>query len=235
MTITSTVHPADVKIYTVRALATVLAEIGGEFQRSTGHMLDVVTGYSPAVVAQLNAGEPFDVIISRPSAIDELVRTGKVNGETRRKLVRAGNGVEVRAGAPKLDVGSTEAFKRTLLDAKSIGYLAVSGLPELIEQLGIADAIRPKVTIPDADIVSELVAQGEVEIGIVVMTQILTTPGVELVGPLPADIQIYAEFEGAVGTMAKAREVSRALIDFLCSSVAAPVIEAQGMETFRVQ
>ena len=190
--------PTAIKIYTARAIATVLGEIGFEFERATGNSLDVITGYSPAVVALLNGGEPFDVVVSLPGAIDELARNGKVISETRTKLVRAGNGVGVRAGAPKPDISSTEAFKHALLDAKSIGYLQVSGVPQLIERLGVADAIRPKVTIPDADIVSVLVAGGALEIGIIVTTQILTTPGVELVGSLPPEIQIFATFEAAV-------------------------------------
>ena len=222
--------PAEIKIYTARALATVLKEIGSTFERATGTRLDVVTGYSPTMVAQLNAGEPFDVVVSLPGAIDDLARNGKVLAETRRRLVRAGNGVEVRAGAAKPDIGSTETFKRTLLDAKSIGYLQVSGVPQLVEHLGIAEVIRPKVTIPDADIVSELVARGTLEIGVVVATQILTTPGVELVGPLPPEIQIYATFEGAVSSETKVPDAARVLLEFLTGPIAIPVIKMQGME-----
>jgi molybdate transport system substrate-binding protein len=165
-------------------------------------------------------------------AIDELARNQKVIAGTRRKLVRAGNGVEVRAGAPKPDISSTEAFKRTLLDAKSIGYLQVSGVPQLLERLGVADAIRPKVRIPDADIVSELVAGGALEIGIVVTTQILTTPGVDLVGPLPPEIQIYATFEAVVSANSKTPDAARALIEFLSGPIAIPVIRSQGMDPF---
>jgi molybdate transport system substrate-binding protein len=226
--------PAEIKIYTARALATVLAKVGTEFERATGNRLKVITGYSPTVVAQLNAGEPFDVVVSLPGAIDELARNGKVLGETRTKLVRAGNGVEVRAGAAKPDISSIEAFKRTLLNAKSIGYLQVSGVPQLIERLGIADAIRPKVTIPDADIVSELVAGGALEIGIIVTTQILTTPGVDLVGPLPLEIQIYATFEAAISSRSKVPAAARALVEFLSGPVAIPVIKAQGMEPWTI-
>jgi molybdate transport system substrate-binding protein len=232
MVISSAPARAEITIYTARALATVLDEIGAEFERATGNCLNVVTGYSPTVVAQLNAGEPFDVVISLPGAIDELARNDKVIAGTRRELVSAGNGVEVRAGAPKPGISSTEAFKRALLAAKSIGYLRVSGMPQLVERLGIAPAIRPRVTIPDADIVSELVARGALEIGIVIVTQILTTPGVDLVGPLPPEIQIYATFEGAVSANSKAPDAARALIEFLSGPIAIPVIKAQGMEPF---
>ena len=226
----TTVLAAEVKIFTSRAIATVLEVIGPEFERTTGNKHNVISGFSPVFVRQINAGEPFDVIASPPGTIDGLIKDGKVLAETRTKLVRSGTGVEVRKGAPKPDISSTEAFKRTLLNAKSIGYLPTAGVPQLIEKLGIADAIKAKVRIPDTDIVSELVAKGELELGVVVITQILTTPGVDLVGPLPPDIQFYISFEGAVSSQSRAPDAARALIRFLTGPVAIPVIKAQGME-----
>ena len=211
-------------------MATVLAAVGAEFERVSGTRLSVITGYSPSIVQQLNDGEPFDIVATLPKAIDELARNGKVIGTTRKKLFRSGNGVEVRAGVPKPDVSSIDAFKRTLLNAGSIGYLPVSGVPELVTRLGIADAIRTRVTMPNADVVSVLVAKGELEVGIVVTTQILTTPGVDLVGPLPPEIQIYATFEGAVATNSRCADAARALIEFLTGPIATPVVKAQGMQ-----
>ena len=221
---------AELKIFTSRAIATVLDQIGPEFERTSGHKLNVITGFSPVFVKQINAGEPFDVIVSPPSTMDGLVKSGKVIADSRMRLVRSGTGVGVRAGAPKPDIGSTEAFKRALLNAKSIGYLPTAGVPELIARLGLADAIKSKVTVPSTDIVSELVAKGELELGIVVITQILTTPGVELVGPLPAEIQIYIPFDGAVSATSNAPDAARALLKFLTGPTAIPVIKAQGME-----
>ena len=226
----TTVLAAEVKIFTSRAIATVLEVIGPEFERTTGNKLNVISGFSPVFVRQINAGEPFDVIASPPGTIDGLAKDGKVLAETRTKLVRSGTGVEVRKGAAKPDISSTEAFKRALLNAKSIGYLPTAGVPQLIERLGIADAIKHKVTVPDTDIVSELVAKGELELGVVVITQILTTPGVDLVGPLPPDIQFYTSFEGAVSSQSRAPDAARALVNFLTGPVAIPVIKAQGME-----
>jgi molybdate transport system substrate-binding protein len=227
---TCAVAPQEIRIYTVRAIATVLDEIGAVFERTTGHRLNVIRGYSPQMLALLNAGAPFDVVVSLPRAIDELASNRKIMVGTRTKLVRAGNGVGISIGAPRPDISSTEGFKRTLLQAKSIGYLPVSGVSELVERLGISDAISSKVTIPDADIVSELVAAGAVQVGVVVATQLLTTPGVELVGLLPPDIQIYATFEAAVSAMSKAPHAGLALIEFLNGPIAIPVIRTQGME-----
>jgi molybdate transport system substrate-binding protein len=221
---------AEIKIFTSRAIATVLDKIGPEFESTAGHKLNIVTGFSPVFVKQINAGEPFDLIVSPPSTMDGLVKNGKVVADSRMRLVRSGTGVAVRAGAAKPDIGSTEAFKHALLTAKSIGYLPTAGVPELIARLGLADAIKPKVTIPNTDIVSELVAKGELELGIVVITQILTTPGVELVGPLPPELQIYIVFDGAVSANSNAPDAAHALLKFLTGPTAIPVIKAQGME-----
>src|SRR5205085_6938028 len=109
-------------------------------------------------------------------------------------------GVEVRAGAPKPKIATVDEFKQALLNAKSIAYLSFAGVPQLIERIGLTEALKTKSIVPDADIVSELVAKGEVELGIIVITQILTTPGVELVGPLPPELRISSSFAGAISS-----------------------------------
>jgi molybdate transport system substrate-binding protein len=223
-------NAAELKIFTSRAIATVLDKIGPEFERTTGHKLNVISGFSPNFVKQINAGEPFDVVVSPPPTIDGLIKDGKVIADTRTNLVRSGTGVEVRTGAAKPDISSVEAFKRVLLNAKSIGYLPAAGVPQLLDRLGITDAIKPKATIPTTDIVSELVGKGELELGVVVITQILTTPGVELVGPLPPEIQFYTMFTAGVSANSKAPSAARDLIKFLTGPTAIPVIKSQGME-----
>jgi molybdate transport system substrate-binding protein len=223
-------NAAEIKVLASRAVATVLGEVGPEFERATGHKLNVITGFSPVFVKQINAGEPFDIIASPPGAINGLVKDGKVVAETRTTLVRAGYGVAVRAGAAKPDVSTTESFTRAVLDAKSIGYLPTPGVPELLERLKIADAIKWKVTKPNSDIVNELVARGELEIGIILITQVITTPGLDLAGPLPPEIQVYTVFEAIVSANSKAPDAARALIKFLTGPAANPVIKAQGME-----
>jgi molybdate transport system substrate-binding protein len=224
------VDAAEVKVFTARAIWTVLEKIGPEFERTTGHKLNVISGYGPVFLKQIDDGEPFDVFVSIPVTMDRLFKEGKLIADSRTNVVRSGTGVGVRAGAPKPDISSVEAFKRALLNAKSIAYLRVGGVPLLIERLGIAEAIKSKVTIPDTDIVSELVAKGEIELGIPVITQILTTPGVELVGPLPPEIQYYIQFVAGVSANSKVPDAARALINFLIGPTALPVIKSQGME-----
>lgn len=225
---------AEIKVFTTRAIMTVLENVGPEFERTTGHKLNLTTDIAIRMVRRIQAGEPFDFLVASPNQIDALIKEGKIASETRNNLTRSGIGVQVRAGTPKPDISSVEAFKRALLNAKSIGYLkeGQSGvyLASLLERMGIAEAIASKVTRPDTDIVSELVARGEIELGMVVITQIMTTPGVELVGPLPPEIQSYITFAAGVSTTSKAPDAARDLLKFLLGPVALPIIKSQGME-----
>jgi molybdate transport system substrate-binding protein len=223
---------AEIRVWTARAIATVLAEIGPRFEGTTGHTLTISSDLPPAFLRRAEAGEPFDVLISGSAPVDQWIREGRIRAKTRRDIARSGIGVEVRAGAPKPDIGSVDAFKRALLDAKSIAYLRVgSGIyvHGLLERLGIAQAVASKVTRPESDLVSELVARGEVELGMVVITQILTTAGVELVGPLPPEIQSYVMFTAGIGARSKVPDAAGQLLEFLTGPAAIPTIRAQGM------
>ena len=226
-------NAAEIHVWTARAIATVLAAIGPQFERTTGHRLNIYSGLPDDFQKRANAGDPCDVIVSGSAPIARWIKEGRLVAETRTDIARSGVGVAVRSGARKPDIRSLEAFTQSLLDAKSIAYLRVgSGLhvADVLERLGIAETIKSKVTRPESDIVSELVAKGEVELGMVVITQILTTPGVELVGPLPPEIQSYVVFTGAIATTSRAPEAARELMKFLTGATAAPVIRAQGME-----
>jgi molybdate transport system substrate-binding protein len=161
-----------------------------------------------------------------------LIKDHIVIGDTRTNLVRSGLGMSVRAGKSKPGIGSVEEFKRVILAAKPIGYLKTPAgvhLDGVFARRGIAETVKRKAVRPDTDIVSELVAKGEMH-GINVTTQILTTPGVELVGRLPEDIQYYVAFVGGIRTNSKAQNAARDLLQFLTGLAAIPVIKCQGME-----
>ena len=232
--ITAPVHATELQIFTPRAIWTVLNEIGPRFERENGHKLVVTVDIAETLARRIEAGEIVDIFVGPPAQMNRLVQSRKVQAETRVGISRVGIGVMVRAGAPKPDISSLEAFKRTLLNAKSIGYLktGASGvyLSLALEKLGIADAIAAKVTRPEADVVSEMVARGELELGLVVITQILTTPGVELVGPLPAEIQSYVQWFGSIGSQSKDPMAAWELLKFLTHPDNDRVFEAQGME-----
>jgi molybdate transport system substrate-binding protein len=225
-----TARSAELKIFASRAIGTVLAEIGPKFEQKSAYKLNVITGLSSEFVGRIDAGETFDVIAASPLALDDLIRDRKVTADSNTNLARSAYGVAARTGAPKPDISSVEAFKRALLNAKSITYLPVPGVPQMIQRLGLWDAIASKVTIPNTDISSELVAKGEIELGIVAITQTFTTPGVELVGPLPPEIQFYSHFCGAVSAASKSADAARHLLHLLKQPPAIRVIRAQGME-----
>ena len=224
---------AELRVWAARAGATVLAEIGPEFERATGHKLAVTADLPDPFLKRARAGEAFDILISTAGPIDALIQEGRLIRETRATFARSGVGVEVRQGARKPDISSVDAFKRAVLEAKSVAYLRIGSglyLHGLFERMGIAESIKAKVTRPESDVVSELVAKGEVELGLVVSTQILTTPGVEFVGPLPAEIQHYIVFVSAVSAKSHAPDAARELLHFLAGPRALAVIKAQGME-----
>ena len=223
----------EIRVFTARAIATVLAEIGGELERATGSKLLVVSDLPTGFQRRINAGERFNLLISGSVPVDAWIRDGRLVAATRTDIARSGIGVEVRAGSPRPDIRTVDAFKRALLNAKSIAYLKVGSgvyLDGLLERLGVSDAIKSRVARPDSDIVSELVAKGDVEVGMTVITQILTTPGVELVGPLPAEIQSYVTFVAAIGAESKVKGPANELIAFLKGPSAIAVMKTQGME-----
>jgi molybdate transport system substrate-binding protein len=227
---------AEITVWTSRAIATVLAEIGGEFERATGHRLVITTDLPPGFLRRAQAGEPFDLLITGSAPMDEWIRDGRIAANTRTDVARSSIGVEVRAGSPKPDISTVDAFKRALLNAKSIAFLKVGSgihLEGVVARLGISEAIESRTIRPDADIVSELVAKGEAEIGMVVVTQIVTTPGVDLVGPLPSELQSYVTFVAGISSESKASDAVRQLIQFLLGDRAAAVITSQGMEPAR--
>ena len=220
----------ELKIFTSRAIATILEKIGPEFEKNTGHKLNITTGLSSEFVGRINAGEAFDVVAAPLPVLDALTNSGKITADSKTGLVRSAIGVAVRTGAPKPDISSLENFKRALLDAKSITYLPVPGVPQLIERLGLKDLLAAKTTIPKTDLSSELVAKGEIELAIVPVTQAFTTPGVELAGPLPPEIQFYSTFGAAISANPNSRNAALDLLKFLKGSAALRVIKEQGME-----
>src|SRR5207253_7230521 len=168
------------------------------------------------------------------SALNELIREGKVVADSRADLARSKIGVVVRTGAPKPDIASVEAFKRTLLAAKSIAYSdSASGVylsTVLFPRLGIADQIAGKSRMIPAEPVAAVVARGEAEIGFQQVSELLPVKGVELVGTLPPELQKVTVFSAGIAAKAGQPEAGRALIRFLTSPEAATAIEASGLE-----
>jgi len=143
---------AEIKIFTSRAVATVIEQVGPQFESVTGNKLNGVVDLTIALVNRVRAGETVDIVVALPELIDSLIKDGRIIGETRTNLVRSGLGVEVQAGAPKPDVTSVDAFKQTLLQAKTVGYLntpAGTHLDAILNRLGIAEVMKQKNHTPE--------------------------------------------------------------------------------------
>jgi molybdate transport system substrate-binding protein len=225
---------AELRVLTVRVGPLVLEELRADFQRSTGHTLRLTVDLAPVLGRKIEAGEPFDLAILATPVLDRLIERGKIIRATRTDVLRAGIGVGVPPGAPKPDIGNVEAFKRALLEAKSIAYLreGASGvyLASLFQRLGIAEALAPKTRLAETDHVSEMIARGEVDLGMVVIPQMMSVPGVQVVGPLPPEIQSSITWTAGVGAGSRHPDAARAVIDLLRSAPAAPIIKAKGLE-----
>ena len=231
-------NATDIKILSSVGMKAIMEELGPQFERTTGHKLVMSFGIANVLKRQIDAGEPFDVAILTPPLIDELVKASKIAAGTRADIARIGIGVAIRAGAPKPDISTTEAFKSALLNAKSITFTkeGTSGiyLAGLLQRLGIAEAIQPKIKpLLTGGRVAEFVAKGEAELGIALINEILSFPGAELLRPLPPEVQDFTVFTTGVGANAKEPEAGGVLIKFLTAPSAASVIKAKGMEPAR--
>ena len=231
---------AEIKVLTTRAMNHVLTELAGTFQRASEHKLALSLAPPAEIKRRIVNGEIVDVAMSGSALVEDLLQQGKIVPDSKMTLARVGVGVAVRAGSAKPDIASVEAFKRALLAARSIVYTdpAVGGasgihFEKVLDRLGIAPEIKAKsilnaraATTPSA----EIVARGEAELGIQLISEIVSVPGAELLGPLPAELQAMNVISAGIVTTASEPDAARALFKFLTSPAAAAVIKATGME-----
>jgi molybdate transport system substrate-binding protein len=237
--IAGTACGAEIKVMTSGAFTAAYLEVIPEFERTTHNK--IVTAYgasmgnaSDSIPNRLQRGEPVDVVILASQALEELIKAGKVVPGSRVDLVRSSIGVAVRAGAPKPDISSMDALKRTLLQAKSIAYSAsASGVylsHELFQRLGIADRIMSKCKRIANEPVGAVVASGEAEIGFQQISELLPVAGIDYVGPLPPGAQKVTVFSAGIAVGAKQADAARVLIKFLASPAVVPAIQKTGLE-----
>ena len=166
--------------------------------------------------------------------IDELIAAGILLVDTRADIMRSGIGVAVKRGAKKPDIGSVEALKRALLDAKSISYLKEGAstihIEKLLRQWGMTDTLASKTVKTEGETVSEWVAEGKVELGVIVIPNIISVPGAELVGPFPDQVQSWVVFTGAVGTKSLNGDAARELIRMLKAPETKSLMKAAGLD-----
>ncbi len=227
-------HAAEIKVLATQAVEGAYREVVPLFEKASGHKVTTIFTGTLDAQKRIAAGESYDLIIMAGPAIDELITSGKVAPGTRVDLARSGVGVAVRAGAPKPDIHSTDALKKTLLAAKSIGYSSgPSGvyLAGLFRKLGIAGQLGPKLKqAPSGMFVGSMIARGEVEVGFQQVSELAHFPGIDYVGPLPADIQNVTVFSSGMHSGARSADAAKAWTAFLTSPAAAAVFRSKSME-----
>ena len=223
---------ADIKVLSSNGMHSVLHDVVPEFERASGHRLSIVYDTANAIHNRIKSGETADLVILTAPVIDELTKQGRVVAGGNRDLASSGVGIAVRAGAPKPDISTVEALKRALLNAKSIAYTGTgaSGIyfAGVIERLGIAAQVKAKARIPAGGLVGELVARGEAEMAVQQIPELMSVPGIDLVGPLPPELQNITVLRA--GIIADAAPAAQALLEFLYTPGVARVIKAKGMQ-----
>ena len=222
----------ELKVFGSRVTKVILGELGPQFEKATGFRPEVTADVAQVMKRRIEGGEPFDLAVLVDFQIDDLIKSGKLLADTRTNIMSSGIGVAVKRGAPKSDISTVDAFKQTLLNAKSITYLKEGAstihLRKVFDQLGITEAIKAKAVETAGEQVSEFVAEGKVELGLIVIPNIMSVPGAEVVGPLPAAINSIVMFTAGVSAQSPNQQAARELIKLLKSPESKPVIKAKG-------
>jgi molybdate transport system substrate-binding protein len=231
---TDLANAVEITVLSTQATEQACRELLPQFETASGHTVKIIYTGTLDAKKRIAAGEAFDLLIMASPDIDGFITSGTLSPGSRVDLAKSGVGVGVRGGAPKPDISTTEAFTKTLLAAKSIGYsTGPSGnyVIGLFDRLGIADQIKPKLKQTSTGVfVGTIVANGEVEIGIQQVSELSHYPGVDYVGPLPADIQKMTIFSSGIAAGAKKPEAARALVKFITSPDGAKAFKKRGME-----
>jgi len=238
VTLSSTAFGAEIRVFCTFGLQGAITQLKPQFERETGNKLILTFGPTGGVAARAKNGEPFDVIIVSDTAMAGLVKLGKVDEQSRKDIARVGISVAIRRGGSRPDISSVESFKAALLAAKSISYTnpadgGFSGVyfAELVRRLGIAEKLAPKTKLARGGTSSgALAASGEAEIAIQTTSDLLTSSGIEIVGPLPAAIQNFTVLSVGISSKAADPAAAKQLILLLSSPTVYPVFRETGLE-----
>ena len=226
---------AEIKVISSVGVKAALEEIKPQFERATGHKLNITYGTAVPLKRQIDGGETFDVVLLTPALVGDLAKSGKVAAGTSADVAKAGIGVAIKQGAPKPDIGTPEAFKKTVLAAKSIAYSkegqSGTAMARLMERLGIAEQMKSKTVLETrSGMTAANVVEGKAELAFVLISEILPIAGAENAGPLPAELQTYVVFTAGISPGTRNAAAARSLIDFLKTPAAAAVYKAKGLE-----
>src|SRR5881296_2162524 len=223
---------AEITILVNQGALSGVRDLAAGYEKATGHKVVIDFVGIPEQAEKINTDAPGDLVVNFMPAFEDLVKRNKVIGSVV-EFARAGNGVAVKAGAPKPDISTAEGFKQAMLNAKSIGHSNGGTGPyntRLFQKLGIYDQIKDKIKIIQGKLVAVAVADGEVEIGIQQTNVIQPVAGSQYLGPLPPDLIEYGHFGVAVRNVSKNQDVARELIKFMTSTGAAALLRKSAME-----
>ena len=213
---------AEVRVLSAGAMKAMVTELSGGFTKETGHMVAITSDTGGGLRRRIEGGEVADVVIAPDAAMDALVKGNQAVAATRADIAKTAIGVAVRAGAPQPDISTVDAFKRALLEAKSIVYNdpaigATSGIhfASVLERLGIADAVKAKTVLWKGGYAAEALVNGQAELCVHQISEILPVKGVTLVGPLPAEINKVTTYAGALLASSPTPEAARAFLAYL--------------------
>jgi molybdate transport system substrate-binding protein len=229
----TTAQASELKLIAGGSLAGLFRELGPQFENATGHTLAIHFDSTPNIIARINSGAAFDVAVVPVDVFKDAAANGHFVPGPGIDIARVGYGVIVRAGAVKPDISTPDRFKKALVDATSVASVPASAagayIAKVYERLGIGEAMKAKTRVQSGPTaIAPAVAAGEAELGIF-LTSVLIAPGVELVGPFPADLQQELRFAAALAADAKEIDAAKALIDYLKTPAALAAIKAAGM------
>ena len=227
---------AEITVLAGMGVISGIRDLAPAFEQRTGHKVIVRFEQAADLTRVVNTGGPADVAAVQPQQADMFITDGKMVAGTKTNFAQAGVGVAVKKGARKPDISTVEAFKAAMLNAKSIGYSqGGSGIisARVMEKLGIAEQLKARTRFIDGVPVAEVVARGEVEIGLQQINVILPVAGADYVGPLPKELQETVKFSAGMLSASKQQDVARAFLGFIASPEAASLIRKSAMEPWR--
>lgn len=233
MTSAASLQAAELKVIAGGSMTASMNALAATFEKATGHKLSIHFDSTPNIIARINSGTPFDVVVVPVDVFKDAAAKARFAPGPTVDIARVGYGVIVRAGAAKPDISTPDAFKKALLAAPSVTFLPASAagayVTKVFERLGISEEMKAKTKPQAAPAqIAPAVATGEAELGVFLM-HVLVAPGVELVGPFPGDLQQELVFTSAVAAETKEADAAKALIDYLKTQEATAVIKAAGM------
>jgi molybdate transport system substrate-binding protein len=227
-------NAAELKVLAAEVVEPAVKELAAQFEKSSGHKLNIEYGFGVEQNKRIQGGEQVDVVIGPNGQVRSAPTQAKLVPDSTQALLRIGQGVAVKKGAPKPDVSSADALKATLLKAHSVALVPTgqSGLATLkmFETLGIAEEMKPKIKASKVEEIVPSVAKGDAELALFLNNYLVGNPQVDYAGPYPGNLQSFVAFSGAVGANAKDAEAARAFIKFLTTPEAAASYKKHGME-----